>query len=147
RSVCPELDYAASAVSAAADAEVLLLVTEWPEFADADPEVLGKAVARRNVLDARHALDPGVWRAAGWHYGAPGRPRGGSAERYHRRLRRGVMLRLGSSRSNAETPDDVQHGNRAWWTRHPMTYDFTGEVQLGRGTPEWFAETDRRFID
>jgi hypothetical protein len=23
------------------------------------------------------------------------------------------MLRLGSSRSNAETPDDVQHGNRS----------------------------------
>jgi SAM-dependent methyltransferase len=28
-----------------------------------------------------------------------------------------------------------------------MAYDFTGEVQLERGTPEWFAETDRRFID
>jgi nucleotide sugar dehydrogenase len=91
RSVCPELEYAASAVGAAADAEVLLLVTEWPEFADADPEVLGKAVAHRNVVDARHALDPGAWRAAGWRYGAPGRPRVGSGERYHRRLRRVVI--------------------------------------------------------
>jgi len=78
-------------VGAAADAEVLLLVTEWPEFADADPEVLGKAVAHRNVVDARHALDPGAWRAAGWRYGAPGRPRGGPGERYHRRLRRVVI--------------------------------------------------------
>jgi UDPglucose 6-dehydrogenase len=53
---------------------VLLVLTEWDEFRDADPEILGKAVRRRNVLDTRHALDPDRWRAAGWTYRALGRP-------------------------------------------------------------------------
>jgi UDPglucose 6-dehydrogenase len=59
---------------AAAEADVLLLLTEWPEFAHADPEVIGKAVAQRNIVDTRHALDPSHWRAAGWEFRALGRP-------------------------------------------------------------------------
>jgi UDPglucose 6-dehydrogenase len=70
----PELDYADSAEGAARDAEVLLVLTEWDEFRHADPEILGKAVARRVVLDTRNALDAEQWRAAGWTYRALGRP-------------------------------------------------------------------------
>lgn len=76
RQVCPELRYAASAMSAAADAHLLLLLTEWPEFCDADPKVLGKTVAERNIADGRNVLDPGAWQAAGWRYRALGRPVG-----------------------------------------------------------------------
>jgi UDPglucose 6-dehydrogenase len=71
---CPQLRRAGSAEAAARDADVLLVLTEWDEFRDADPEILGKAVRRRNVLDTRHALDPDRWRAAGWTYRALGRP-------------------------------------------------------------------------
>jgi UDPglucose 6-dehydrogenase len=71
---CPQLQRAGSAEAAARDADVLLVLTEWDEFRDADPEILGKAVRRRNVLDTRHALDPDRWRAAGWTYRALGRP-------------------------------------------------------------------------
>jgi UDPglucose 6-dehydrogenase len=60
-------------VGAAADADVLLLLTEWPEFRDADPVLLGKAAAQRNIADGRNALDPDQWRAAGWRYRALGR--------------------------------------------------------------------------
>jgi UDPglucose 6-dehydrogenase len=74
RKAHPQLEYAGSAVGAATDAEVLLLLTEWPEFRQADPEVIGKAAARRNVVDGRHALDPAQWRAAGWTYRTLGRP-------------------------------------------------------------------------
>jgi UDPglucose 6-dehydrogenase len=74
RRLHPELDYADSVLAAAADAEVLLLLTEWPEFAQADPEIIGKAVARRNIADGRLALDPALWRGAGWTYRALGRP-------------------------------------------------------------------------
>ncbi len=74
RLVHPELEYAGSILGAAAEADVLLLLTEWPEFRQADPEVIGKAVARRNVADGRHALDPVLWRAVGWTYRALGRP-------------------------------------------------------------------------
>jgi UDPglucose 6-dehydrogenase len=70
----PELDYAGSVLGAAAGADVLLLLTEWAEFREADPEVIGKAVARRNIADGRHALDREAWQAAGWTYRAPGRP-------------------------------------------------------------------------
>ena len=69
----PELEYAGSVIGAATGADVLLLLTEWPEFRGADPEVIGKAVARRHVVDGRHALDPEAWRAAGWTYRALGR--------------------------------------------------------------------------
>jgi UDPglucose 6-dehydrogenase len=71
---CPQLQRAGSAEAAARDADVLLVLTEWDEFGEADPEILGKAVRRRNVLDTRHALDPARWRAAGWTYRALGRP-------------------------------------------------------------------------
>jgi UDPglucose 6-dehydrogenase len=74
RQVHPELEYAGSMLDAAAGAEVLLLLTEWPEFVAADPEVLGKAVALRNIADGRSALDAERWRAAGWRYRALGRP-------------------------------------------------------------------------
>ncbi len=71
----PELNYAASALDAARGADVLLVLTEWPEFAAADPDELGAVVGRRVVADGRHALDPGRWTAAGWTYRALGRPR------------------------------------------------------------------------
>ena len=58
----------------ARDADLLLLLTEWPEFTDADPNVLGKSVARRKIADARNALDGVAWRNAGWEYRALGRP-------------------------------------------------------------------------
>jgi UDPglucose 6-dehydrogenase len=70
----PELDYASSMLEAAADADVVLLLTEWPEFVNADPVELGKVVAHRNIADGRIALDPDRWLAAGWRYRALGRP-------------------------------------------------------------------------
>jgi UDPglucose 6-dehydrogenase len=74
RRVHPELGYAASALEAARDAQIVLLLTEWREFADMDPETLGKVVSERNIVDGRNALDPARWRAADWHYRALGRP-------------------------------------------------------------------------
>ena len=80
RSIHPELNYAGSVVGAASEADVLLLLTEWREFREADPEVLGKAVAQRRIIDGRGVLDPSVWRKAGWDYRALGHaaPTGGN---------------------------------------------------------------------
>ncbi len=74
RKAHPELEYATTALDAARDAHIVLLLTEWPEFADADPEILGNVVAERKIVDGRGALDPERWRAASWHYRALGRP-------------------------------------------------------------------------
>jgi UDPglucose 6-dehydrogenase len=70
----PELQYAESANEAAQDADLVLLLTEWLEFREIDPEVLAKVVAARSIVDGRNALDPERWRAAGWTYRALGRP-------------------------------------------------------------------------
>ncbi|QKW39073.1 UDP-glucose/GDP-mannose dehydrogenase family protein [Actinomadura sp. NAK00032] len=70
----PTLEYGDSALSAARDAHVVLLLTEWPEFRGMDPHALAEAVAERNIVDGRNALDPERWRAAGWNYRALGRP-------------------------------------------------------------------------
>ena len=70
----PELDYAGSVMEVATDADVMLLLTDWHEFAEADPEILGKVVAQRNIADGRNVLDQEAWRRAGWDYRALGRP-------------------------------------------------------------------------
>lgn len=70
----PELSYAGSALEAATGADVVLVLTDWPQFAALDPGELGAVVAARNVVDGRYVLDPAAWRAAGWHYRASGIP-------------------------------------------------------------------------
>jgi UDPglucose 6-dehydrogenase len=74
RRIRPELTYAESALAAAAGADVVLLATDWPEFAELDPEELGAVTAARRIIDGRYVLDPTAWRAAGWHYRACGVP-------------------------------------------------------------------------
>ena len=68
----PELRYAHNLTEAARDAHVVLLLTEWPEFTALTPGRLSGLVARRNIIDARNALDPAAWREAGWEYRALG---------------------------------------------------------------------------
>ncbi|HEX5772323.1 MAG TPA: UDP binding domain-containing protein, partial [Nocardioidaceae bacterium] len=70
----PTLCYAESAIEACAGAHVVLLLTEWQQFREIDPEVLGEVVATRSIVDGRNCLDPQTWRAAGWRYRALGRP-------------------------------------------------------------------------
>jgi UDPglucose 6-dehydrogenase len=69
----PTLSYAESAEDACADADLVLHLTEWQAFRDLDPAKLAEVVARPVVLDARNALDPVAWRAAGWTYRGFGR--------------------------------------------------------------------------
>jgi UDPglucose 6-dehydrogenase len=68
----PELSYAPTLAAAARGAHVVLLLTEWPEFTALTPGSLSGTVARRNIIDARNALDPVPWREAGWEYRALG---------------------------------------------------------------------------
>ena len=72
RRAWPELRYVANWVEAAQDAHVVLVLTEWPEFAGLSPGDLASLVARRNIIDGRSILDPVQWRTAGWEYRALG---------------------------------------------------------------------------
>jgi UDPglucose 6-dehydrogenase len=70
----PDLNFGESTLDAVRDAHVILLLTEWAEFRDMDPDTLGAVVAEKKIVDGRNALDPEVWRTAGWNYRALGRP-------------------------------------------------------------------------
>ena len=70
----PTLAYSPTALEACADADVVLHLTEWDEFRALQPADLAAAVRERNIVDGRSVLDPAVWRAAGWHFRALGRP-------------------------------------------------------------------------
>ncbi len=71
----PQLRCAETVTETATGADVVLLLTEWREYCELDPEALGAIVRTRQILDGRNALDPARWRAAGWTYRALGRPR------------------------------------------------------------------------
>ncbi len=70
----PQLDYTTSTREALHDADLVVLVTEWREYRALDPEVIGRQVAARRIIDGRNVLDPVAWRAAGWDYRGLGRP-------------------------------------------------------------------------
>ncbi|SER73258.1 UDPglucose 6-dehydrogenase [Streptomyces sp. yr375] len=74
RRVFPTLGYADTALDAVRGADVVLHLTEWREFRELDPAALGEVATTRLILDGRNALDPVLWRKAGWTYRAMGRP-------------------------------------------------------------------------
>lgn len=74
RRLFPDLDYSDTAAGAASDADVVLLLTEWRDYRDIDPALISGVVSARHIIDARNALDPVMWREAGWTYRALGRP-------------------------------------------------------------------------
>ncbi|QNP72317.1 UDP-glucose/GDP-mannose dehydrogenase family protein [Streptomyces roseirectus] len=74
RRLFPTLGYADSALDAVRGADVVLHLTEWREFRELDPAALGEVARGRVILDGRNALDPAVWRKAGWVYRGMGRP-------------------------------------------------------------------------
>ncbi|MBX7552432.1 UDP-glucose/GDP-mannose dehydrogenase family protein [Streptomyces sp. NPDC004232] len=74
RKLFPTLGYADSALEAVRGADAVLHLTEWRAFRELDPAALGEVAAARLILDGRNALDPQLWRRAGWTYRAMGRP-------------------------------------------------------------------------
>lgn len=72
--VYPHMTYVADLPEALRGAELVVLGTEWREYRELDPASIDGVVATKTVIDARNALDPDRWRAAGWTYRALGRP-------------------------------------------------------------------------
>lgn len=67
------LELAESPLDLARDAEALVLVTEWAEFADLDLSELAGAMREPLLLDGRNFFDPDTARAAGFTYVSVGR--------------------------------------------------------------------------
>ena len=64
---------ALSAMEAVRGADVLLIATEWEEFAMLDLEAVRDAMTGDTVVDSRNLLDPVAVRAAGLRYAGVGR--------------------------------------------------------------------------
>ncbi|HEY9326713.1 MAG TPA: UDP-glucose/GDP-mannose dehydrogenase family protein [Streptomyces sp.] len=74
RKVHPELDYLEDPIAAVQDADLLLHLTEWPQYSHIDPHCLATRAATARFIDGRGTLNADHWRAAGWTYRALGRP-------------------------------------------------------------------------
>ncbi len=68
RRTFPTLHFVGSAVDAVEGTDLVLLLTEWEEFAALDPHELRALAAQPVVLDGRAFLDADAWRSAGWRY-------------------------------------------------------------------------------
>ena len=68
------IQYCESAEDAAQDADALVLVTEWKQFAHLDLRGLAKRMARAILVDGRNLFDPEAARQAGFDYCGIGRP-------------------------------------------------------------------------
>jgi UDPglucose 6-dehydrogenase len=55
-------------MTAAKDADAIVVLTEWPEFRALDWPALARVAATRTVVDTRNLLDPDVLRRAGFSW-------------------------------------------------------------------------------
>jgi UDPglucose 6-dehydrogenase len=74
RRLHPQLEYTADVATALDGADAVVLVTEWKQFRELDPEQTKELVNTPLVIDGRNILDAEAWRAAGWTYRGFGRP-------------------------------------------------------------------------
>jgi len=70
----PSLRYVEDAYSAAADADALLILTDWREFCDLDLERLYTVMRYPIIVDGRNLFDPQVMHDHGFTYLSIGRP-------------------------------------------------------------------------
>ena len=70
----PDIRHADSALEAVEGADVLLIATEWPEFAMVDLASVASRMRGHRIVDARNLLDPKAVRAEGLDYWGLGRP-------------------------------------------------------------------------
>ena len=57
-----------SAEEACADADLVLVLTDWEDFDRLDAAALARATRTPRVIDARHVLDKQRWQDAGWEH-------------------------------------------------------------------------------
>ncbi|QGQ20810.1 nucleotide sugar dehydrogenase [Cellulomonas sp. JZ18] len=73
RRLFPTLSYATGVEEAVEGADVVLVLTEWDEFLQADAARLAPIANHAKIIDARGKLSADAWRAAGWQFTGLGR--------------------------------------------------------------------------
>lgn len=69
----PTLAFEENVKVAVKDADAILHLTEWKEYRELDPGVIGELVKSKFLIDGRNMLDRDKWRNAGWRVHALGR--------------------------------------------------------------------------
>jgi len=69
----PNLTFAESVSDCVKGADLILHLTEWKEYRELDPIIIGDLVNGKSIIDGRNALDRELWRNAGWKFHALGR--------------------------------------------------------------------------
>jgi UDPglucose 6-dehydrogenase len=78
----PHVRYASTAYDAAVGADALVVLTEWPEFAELDFARMRASMAGDVILDLRNILDPPALRDLGFRYIAIGQGGDAAVQRY-----------------------------------------------------------------
>ena len=73
RAMRPDLHVVDTADEALIGADIVMLLTEWPEYVALDPARTRSLVRTPRIIDGRNALDPRAWADAGWDYRGMGR--------------------------------------------------------------------------
>jgi len=69
----PWMEIGATASSVCDGADVLAVLTEWPEFREVEPGAVASRMRHRRVVDGRNLLDREAWISAGFEYRGVGR--------------------------------------------------------------------------
>jgi UDPglucose 6-dehydrogenase len=69
----PQLDYTESIEDALRGASAVVVVTEWKQYRELDPDRVAALMDTPIVIDGRNCLDAAAWRAAGFAYQGMGR--------------------------------------------------------------------------
>jgi UDPglucose 6-dehydrogenase len=69
----PWIELFDNALDVCRDADVLAVLTEWPEFSDVGANVIAAVMKSLAVVDGRNVLDAEVWKSVGFAYRGVGR--------------------------------------------------------------------------
>jgi UDPglucose 6-dehydrogenase len=69
----PWIEICSSALDVCEGADVLAVLTEWPEFSQVVPEEVGERLLNKSVVDGRNILDREEWLSNGFVYRGIGR--------------------------------------------------------------------------
>jgi UDPglucose 6-dehydrogenase len=69
----PKFEYSSTARECVSGSDIVLHLTEWPEYRQIDPRQFLPLVKNPIIVDGRNALDRDLWVKAGWKFHAIGR--------------------------------------------------------------------------
>jgi 2-polyprenyl-3-methyl-5-hydroxy-6-metoxy-1,4-benzoquinol methylase len=58
-----------------------------------------------------------------------------------------IHYEAATHRNDQTAVEEIQKGNRHWWTNNTMSYDWTSRVGSEKYSLGWYDEIDRRFIE